>query len=430
MHRFSLKFSAFIILTALVLVFLSSLPVEAATTQTAQESFLSAKIQLLQAQIGLLKAQISLLFGGVQPSGVNCAQLNILWESVSGVAGYRLYRDGVLVYEGGAASFADSGLALGKKYRYVVRAVYMGKEGQPSEVKEVTAPNVCPPQTPRLSSKAEPCGGNITLSWASSPMATTYQVFRANQEIYKGPLNSFVNSRLGPNSVYEYKIRAGNSGGWSNFSALAVFRASNICPPQAPQALEASPVVLGAGKEGILSVAVSSFSPDNARIRLDTDAETDSPYPTLEAWGRAGTFGSVMAFDVKALLSDITITRVDLFFDSRPWLYLDKVKLSFGYWTSVEKEISQESFTEIETGSVYQLRFDGFSALVEKGRTSTFSVMVDARESTPAVLPKDINIFLENNSIRGIDTAGVSQFAPLSGGGKGGVFSRTFKIEF
>ena len=417
MPNFWLKFSILIILAALVFASFLPLSVKAQTLQSsAQESFLRTKIQLLKLQIELMKAQISLLLKSALAAEVNCAQVSLSWERVSGANGYRLYRDGNLVYEGNARSFVDSGLTLGKRYTYVVYGVRGGVEGEPSEVKEITAPKVCPPQTPQLSFQAEPCGGNITLTWSPLAGAAVYQVFRGSREVYEGPLTKFVDSRLRPGSTYEYKIRAGSSGGWGDFSAPVNFQASNVCAPSEVEVSSAVPEVV---REGLLLTEMKKSPTNNTRIKLKTD---------LDAETRAVS-RSVMAFGVKASFSDITITRIDLFFDSPVWLYLDKIAIRFGGRTVAEKEVSQESFTRIGSEHVYQLRFEGLSSIVKDDKKGTFTVRVTTKESFPGPLPRNITVFLENNSIRGIDQAGIQQIAPVSGGGKEGVFSRTFRIE-
>lgn len=416
MPKFWLKFSILIVLAALIFAFFAPLRAFAQTGETSQESFLLSRIQLLRMQIELMKAQISLLLKSAFAAEVKCSQLSISWERVSGASGYRLYRDGNLVYEGNARSFVDSGLALGKKYRYVIYGLRQGVEGEPSEVKEITAPDVCPPPTPKLSFQAEPCGGNITLTWSSLPGAAVYQVFRGNREAYEGPLTKFVDSRLRPGSTYEYKIRAGNQGGWSDFSSLVNFQASNVCASSEVEVSSAVPEVV---REGLLLTEMKRSPGNNTRVKLKTD---------LDAETRAVS-RSVMAFGVKARFSDITITRIDLFFDSPVWLYLDKIVIRFGGKTVAEKEITQESFTRIGSEHIYQLRFDGLSSIVKDDKKGTFTVRVTTKESFPGPLPRNITVFLENNSIRGVDKAGIQQLVPVSGGGKGGVFFRTFRIE-
>lgn len=412
----------FISIFFIFVISISLLAPLSADAETTDEGILRLKIQILQLQIEILKAQIAILSKGVQVEGAatvtrpalekkNCAQLEISWGSVQRATGYRLYRNGIVVYEGTTRSFVDSGLVLGEKYRYVVYGLYRGEQGEPSEVQKITAPDICPPKIPGLNFKAKPCGGQITISWAPDAQATIYQLFRGNRQIYNGPLNRFIDAGLEPHRTYEYKIRVGNRGGWSDFSTPTPFQASGVCALSAPE-VEVSYVIPEASQEGILSAELRSSPANNTRVRP----------------GAANK--SVMAFKAKAQHSDITIVRVDLFFDSRPWLYLDKIRIQYDGRTIAEKELDRESFSRIETGDIYRLRFENIQATVKKGNYGIFTVRVDAKEyQLAAGMPHYITVFLENNSIRGIDGAGIWQYAPKSGGGKKGDFVRTFRIE-
>jgi len=410
------KFISIFFIFAISISLLSPLP---AAAETTDEGILRIKIQILQLQIEILKAQIALLSKGIQIARAvpattpvsgkkNCAQLEISWGSVQRATGYKLYRNGTALYEGKARSFVDSGLVLGEKYRYVVYGLYNGEQGEPSEVQEITAPDVCPPKIPSLNFKAKPCGGQITITWTPDIKVTVYELFRGNRKIYSGPLTRFIDSGLKPHQTYEYKIRAGNQGGWSDFSTPASFQASGLCAPSIP---EVSYVIPEASQEGILSAELRSSPVNNIRVRSES------------------TNQSVMAFNVKAWYSDITITKVDLFFDSRPWIYLDKIKIQYAGRTIAEEELDQESFSRLETEDIYQLRFGNLKAVVKDGSSGIFTVRVDAKEFQLAGSPYYITVFLKNNSIRGVDGAGIWQYAPKSGGGKEGSFVRTFRIE-
>jgi len=412
MPKFFLTFFVFVI----IVLFLAPFSATAETTpETMDEGFMRLRAQLLQLQIEFLKIQIAFLSGNFQTEPVapvfeknNCAQLEISWGSVQGTTGYRLYRNGIAVYEGTARSFVDSGLALGEKYRYVAYGLYRGEQGEPSEIQEIIAPDVCPPQTPSLIFEAKPCGGQITASWASDSQATIYQLFRGTKEIYSGPLTRYVDSGLTPGRSYEYKIRAGNKGGWSDFSGFISVQASNVCAPSIP---EVSSVVPETSTEGILSAELRSSPSNNVRVR---------PGYTNQ---------SVMAFNVKAQYSDISLVRIDLFFDSQAWYYLDKVRIQYAGRTIAEKELSRESFTRVGTENVYRIRFEDIQPIVKEGSSGTITVRVDAKEFQPGDTLHYLTVFLQDNSIRGVDGAGLWQYAPQDGGGKEGNFTRTFRIE-
>jgi len=389
-----------------------------AVAETTNEGILRMKIRILQLQIEVLKAQIALLAKGVQVKeissitaaavkGKNCAQLEIFWDSVRGATSYRLYRDGIMVYEGTARSFVDSGLFLERKYKYVVYGLYRGEQGEPSNVYEITAPNVCPPKIPTLNFEAKPCGGQITIKWTPDIQAAKYQLFRGNKEIYNGSFFQFIDSNLQISRNYEYKIRAGNKGGWSDFSTPTSFKSSGVC---APTVSEVSYVVPETSKEGILSAEMRSSPADNVKLKALSANQ------------------SIMAFNVKAQFSDITITRLDLFFNFRPWHYLDKIKIQYAGRTIAEEKLVQGSFIYTE-GDIYLLRFQNIQAVVKDGGSGIFTVKIDTKNFQPLGSPHSFNIFLENNSIRGVDEEGLWQYAPATEGGKQGNFIRTFIIE-
>ena len=398
-----------------IAIMLSFIPLSAAAETapvTVGDNISQLKEQILQLQIEILKLQIALLTGNIQagsaavPQKNNCAQLEISWDSVSKATSYRLYRNNIVVYEGRERAFIDSGLTLGEKYKYVVYGLYRGEQGDPSEVQEMTAPDVCPPAVPNLTFEAAPCGGQITIGWPADFKVTVYQLLRGSREIYSGSLARFVDSGLTPNKSYEYKIRAGNRGGWSDFSAVSSFQSSGVCAPSEP---EVSYVIPEASREGTLFIEIKSSPKNNARVRAKY------------------TNQSVMAFNLEAEYSDISIVRIDLFFDSRVWLYLDKVKIQYAGRTIAEKEIDRDSFTRVE--DAYRLRFENIQPVVKEGKSGTITVKVDAKELQPGSDTNYVKIFLENNSVRAIDEAGLWHYAPVSGGGSGGTFSRTFRIE-
>ncbi|MDP2365628.1 MAG: fibronectin type III domain-containing protein [Ignavibacteria bacterium] len=412
MSKFFLKLTISIVI---ILLFVPQSAGAETTQNPMDEGFMRIKVQLLQMQIELLRIQIALLTEGISAKPAvpvfemkKCAQLEISWGSVQGATGYRLYRDGNIIYEGWNRSFVDSGLVLGEKYRYVAYGLYHGEEGDPSEVQEITAPDICPPKTPRLISERKPCGGQVTLRWALDSEARVYQLFRGSWEIYSGPLSQFVDSGLTPIRTYEYKIKAGNRGGWSDFLDVVSVQASNVCAPSVP---EVSSVVPESSSEGILFVELKSSPSNNIRVR---------PGETSQ---------SVMAIKVGATHSDISIVRIDLFFASQVWRYLNKIGIQYEGRTVAKEEASRESFTRIGSGDIYRIRFENIQPLVKDGSSGIITIIVDAKEFPQETLPHYITVFLGNNSIRGVDGMGLQQYVPQDGGGKEGNFVRTFRIE-
>lgn len=380
------------------------------TAEATNEQILKAKIELLAKQVEVLSAQLALLTGtDFTPLERKCAQAEVSWERVSKANKYQLYRDGSLIYQGRNRSFIDSDLIPGKEYEYVVYGLYRDQRGDPSDVKNITAPSVCPPHAPRLYFQAKPCGGSISVSWNKDHKATTYQLFRGRRKIYEGPLTSFSDSRLRPNQSYEYKIRAGNRGGWGEFSEPVSFNASSVCAPSAP---EVSQVIsqTEVAEEGDLSIERRSSPAENNRVRAGYSNQR------------------VVTFDLDARYSNITVVRIDLYFNSQVWRYLEEVRVRQGLRTVSEIEVDRDSFTSIGSG-IYRLRIDNIDPVVKKDRSTILTVDVTPKESYSGDDPHYITVFLENNSVRAVDDAGFLHYLPKSGGGEDGEFSRTFYIE-
>eukprot|EP01034_Spumella_vulgaris_P039024 gene39024-48194_t len=62
---------------------------------------------------------------GLSVTGVTASSVALAWNSVSGAAGYQVYRGGTQANPGllTAPAFTDTGLAAGTSYSYTVRAV-------------------------------------------------------------------------------------------------------------------------------------------------------------------------------------------------------------------------------------------------------------------------------------------------------------------
>ena len=63
---------------------------------------------------------------GLHSTGTSSTSVSLAWSASTddvGVAGYRIYRDGIKIGAPAGTSFTDSGLAPGTTYSYCVRAV-------------------------------------------------------------------------------------------------------------------------------------------------------------------------------------------------------------------------------------------------------------------------------------------------------------------
>ncbi len=147
---------------------------------------------------------------------------------------------------------------------------------------------------------------------------------------------------------------------------------------------------------------------------------TLSPSPVDTTVYRGSENVGVMAFTLKANNSDITVQRVTLKFNVRPWLYVSHISLYEGANAIKGVEATSTAFEQVST-SDYRLHLTGLNVKIAKGTTKTFTVKV----SVPSVTHSTgaVTVTLVANAIRGVDTAGLQQYAPSD------TYSRTFTVE-
>jgi cellulose 1,4-beta-cellobiosidase len=162
-----------------------------------------------------------------------------------GIAGYRIYRNGVQISTTSATSYADSGLSAATTYTYSVRAYdAAGNVSAGSNTASVTTP--VPPDTTAPSAPAalsgRASGGTVSLSWSAATDdvgVVGYQLFRNGVQLATTTGTSFVDAAVVESATYTYTVRAydvaGNVGPPS--SALSVTTpAEEISRPVAPPA--------------------------------------------------------------------------------------------------------------------------------------------------------------------------------------------------
>jgi hypothetical protein len=69
--------------------------------------------------------------------------LNLSWDAAARANNYKVYRDGILVYNNSGLSFTDTGLTLGATYPYTITASNAGGTSAPAATSGTVAPN-CP----------------------------------------------------------------------------------------------------------------------------------------------------------------------------------------------------------------------------------------------------------------------------------------------
>jgi hypothetical protein len=149
------------------------------------------------------------------------------------------------------------------------------------------------------------------------------------------------------------------------------------------------------GEEGILT---AEWAPTPASVYL---------YP-------GDSNKAVAALKLKAYDSDITIKRIYIdFYDYRPFKYISYISIYDGENAIKGMAVTSDVVSEPET-NYYRIKLSGLDVKVAKGETKTLTVKVNAVSAYPSGAPSSLTMRLPANGVRGVDTAGITQYAPGS----------------
>lgn len=139
-----------------------------------------------------------------------------------------------------------------------------------------------------------------------------------------------------------------------------------------------------------------------------------SASPITRSQYYVGSAAEVAGVDVKAVGSDVKIIRTDVTFDKRPWLYISALTIMDGS-TDVRTVVpTAANVIEEVVGSKYIVRVDSLNINVAKDTTKTIKIKLTPTLPVGESESPDITMRLETYAIRGIDGAGLSQYAPTS----------------
>lgn len=157
-------------------------------------------------------------------AGASSVQLS--WPAATdnvGVAGYRVFRDGVQVAETAALSYLDTGLAAQTRYTYSVRAFDAAGNIGPVASASVTTSgsDTVAPSTPANLQATVPRARRVFLTWSASTDnvgVTGYDVYR-NGALVASPGGTAYTDRPTARGTYTYQVRARDAAG--NVSGLS-----------------------------------------------------------------------------------------------------------------------------------------------------------------------------------------------------------------
>ncbi len=166
------------------------------------------------------------------------------------------------------------------------------------------------------------------------------------------------------------------------------------------------------GTDGSLTVSLSSFA-GNTTIKK-------------------GETKDMVAVKLQATAGTVSVTRFDVRFNLRPWLYFNTITLkdSAGTVIATKNLSGQSDATEITVGSDYLVRFEGINVPVMPGTDKTLVVSGTVLSSTDK-LTSDVNVIVSvpNSSIRTINGKGYTDSIGLGTVAVSGTTGRTITLS-
>ena len=245
----------------------------------------------------------------------------------------------------------------------------------------------------------------VLNAWNSSPIAMSGAGSPGNETSYFGPItaagvtafqNTYASEVLAPVGLTSGTGFFGPSTRAKANMLLAAAPAPSPTPgTPTPGTPSPTPGISTPGVEGSVIVTVNSNPASGATLNT---GETEA----------------VTAVDVQVTGSDVLVSRLDLQFNTRPWLYISEMTISDGT-TSKTIAVTEANTTEVTVGSVYSVRVGDLNILIPKDTTKKLTVTVKAVNSLPVgTTTKNIVLTFKANAVRGTDGAGLTQTGPTA----------------
>ena len=133
---------------------------------------------------------------------------------------------------------------------------------------------------------------------------------------------------------------------------------------------------------------------------------------------KKGETKDMVAVKAQATAGSVAVTRFDVRFDKRPWLYFSKVTLkdSAGVVIAEKNMSASTDATEITVGSDYLVRFEGINAIVAPGTDRIFVVSGSVLTGTDKLSTDvNINVSVPTGSIRTVNGKGFTDSLGITG---------------
>ncbi len=166
------------------------------------------------------------------------SSIKIAWDSIEGSAGYDIEADGEIKDIGTTNLYVHEGLQPETSHTYRVRTRNSTGPGEWSElIHGVTLPN--PPEVPVITDEAV-TQSTITITWDAVAKADSYELEIDGNTTDNVTNTSYTFQNLTPDTSYNYRVRAKNTGGSSEWSALKEIKTLPFSP-EVPKNLRAKP---------------------------------------------------------------------------------------------------------------------------------------------------------------------------------------------
>ena len=186
----------------------------------------------------------------VQATPVSGSEIDLTWQSAvdnTGVVGYNLYRDGVLIATIATNTYVDSGLNDATTHYYAVSAFdAAGNVSAQSDIVSATTPDNTPPSVPLGVSAIAQSGNSAQVTWQSATDnvgVVTYNIYRNGSLIATVAGTTYADTSLSDATSYSYTVVAVDAAGnASAASTAAAVTTPDVTAPNIPTGLTATAV--------------------------------------------------------------------------------------------------------------------------------------------------------------------------------------------
>jgi chitodextrinase len=202
---------------------------------------------------------------GLTTIATTTTSISISWDAStdtggSGLAGYHLYRNGILIASPSTTTYSDIGLTPDTSYTYSVSAYDNAGNGSVASsaitVKTATPPppaDTTPPSVPAGLSATAANSAQVNLSWQASTDnvgVTEYKVYRNGSSTalatITAPATTYQDAAVSAGTGYSYQVTAldaaGNQSAESTSVSVTTPPAADHTPPSAPTGLKATAI--------------------------------------------------------------------------------------------------------------------------------------------------------------------------------------------